>query len=85
MRGSKEEWEWEWTYKTAEMPQNVVKCSDKHKEGCYLGVSFYSDGICEESVGVITSNRSLIHMAIDGDYHSCPYFMYLTTKKGTVV
>merc|ERR1711963_595886 len=37
LRGSKEEWEWEWTYKTAEMPQNVVKCSDKHKEGCYLG------------------------------------------------
>jgi len=48
---------------------------------CYLGVSLYSDGICEESTGKIDTKEGMIFMSIDKKLSECPFYMYLTVKE----
>ena len=45
---------WKWAY-YGDIPENAVPCADTamSKGNCYLGVSMYSDGICQESTGKI--------------------------------
>ena len=51
-----------WTLKTHQLgttivPKGAIKCnSSGDGDGCYLGISVYSDGICEETLGKINMN-----------------------------
>jgi len=71
-----------WAY-YGDIPENAVSCKDTlMPEGnCYLGVSLYSDGICDESVGKIDAKEGMIYMNIDKQLSECPFFMYLTVKE----
>lgn len=75
---------WKWAYPKT-VPINAVSCDDSvlGPSNCYLGVSMYSDGICQESSGKISPDEGLIHMSMDREYELCPFFMYLTVKEAT--
>ena len=52
---------------------------------CYLGVSLYSDGICDESIGKIDAKEGMIYMSVNNwnkpyQLSECPFYMYLTVK-----
>ena len=79
-----EETEMKWAY-PENVPKNAVRCDDTQLGGtCFLGVSMYSDGLCEENIGKIDKNGK-IHMNIKGKYDWCPFYMYLTVKQAATL
>ena len=55
---------------------------------CYLGVSLYSDGICDESIGKIDAKEGMIYMSVNDNkpyqLSECPFYMYLTVKESPI-
>ena len=74
---------WKWAYQ-GDIPENAVPCDDTQMGGtpnCFLGVSLYSDGICEESIGKIDMTKNKIHMSLEKKADWCPFYMFMTVKQ----
>lgn len=78
--GKGDELGWKWAY-PGDIPDHAVRCEDTDLGECYLGVSMYSDGICQEFSGKISPKDGLIYMSLDREPDICPFFMYLTIKE----
>ena len=50
---------WKWAY-PGDIPDHAVRCEDTDLGECYLGVSMYSDGICQEFTGKISPKLPII-------------------------
>jgi len=85
-RSEGDETGWKWAY-YGDIPENAVPCADSLMDegNCYLGVSLYSDGICDESIGKIDAKEGMIYMSVNNwnkpyQLSECPFYMYLTVK-----
>ncbi len=69
---------WGWA-PYGEIPRDSVPCDDSAlgSNNCFLGVSLYSDGICEEAVGKIDFDEAMIGMTYNRRPFHCPFFLYL--------
>ena len=59
------------------VPEDAVTCQQPGIEACYLGLSLYSDGICDEGIGTIDQRARMMSFPRDGRVRRCPFFMYL--------
>ena len=64
--------------------------------GCYCTqitkpteiIVFFSDGICDESIGKIDAKEGMIYMSVNDNkpyqLSECPFYMYLTVKESPI-
>lgn len=69
-----------WKHTETEIPANAVPCDDKESEECYLGMAFYSDGLCQQAPGKVFLKMHRIFMHIGPKLAICPFFNYLTIE-----
>ena len=59
------------------VPEDAVKCQHPGIEACYLGLSLYGDGVCDEGIGTIDQKARMMTFPRDGEVRRCPFYMYL--------
>jgi len=58
-------------------PPGAVSCG----HDCFLGQSFYSDGLCHEFIGTISMKEQLIEAVQNNQVDQCPFFTFLTSNE----
>ncbi|KAK6172051.1 hypothetical protein SNE40_018015 [Patella caerulea] len=67
-----------WKYSSGQPPVGAVKCHEGSQ--CYLGMSIYTDGLCEELPGKIFADKKQMIMTSGEKVYKCPSKLYLVEK-----
>lgn len=80
------EWGWRYPYRVKTV-DGAVPCSDPDVPAgsCFLGHSFYGDGICSEGVGKVdVSDRMMTVFRRGGRVSRCPFYTLLVDKSNNI-
>lgn len=70
--------DWKYNWENSELiPEGAFKCTDEGIDNCYLGLSLYGDGVCDEGIGNIDASERIHIFPTHQEKAKCPFYLYL--------